>query len=285
MRRLSEFDIAYAQCLHTLLDQPSVQNGRTGKRVKAAHGMLFQFAPNIIPLLTLRDIKPLWSCAEAVWFMGGSDDPAFMAKFGFKVWDKFMDKDGRVPSATGWRWRKAFDVDQLKELIKKLSGDPSNRQCVLSSWDPYLDNLMPGKNVPCVDMWHFHILANKLHMSVLQRSGDMYFGVPHDIFGSRIVQELIAAGLGILPGAISYLVSNAHLYEDQWPAAEEMFARAERMTTNNAKTKLMKTNFKLTKDDFARAMICDAELPLEIHKKVMEHYDPWPAITGPKLVL
>lgn len=285
MRHISHFDIAYAHGLRVLLDQPIEPNTRTKRRVKAAHGLLFQFGPDVIPLLTLRDIKPLWACAEAVWFVGGGTNSTFMKKFGFNVWDKFSREDGFVESATGFRWRSAFEVDQLKELISKLSEDPSNRQGILTSWDPKKDNLSPGKNVPCVDMWHFHILAKRLHMSVLQRSGDMYFGVPHDILGSRLVQELLAARLGVRPGAISYLVSNAHLYEDQWPAAEEMLARAEKMMLKAEKINVDHKDLNLTAEDFVRAAICDDVLPLELAKKVNAIYNPWPAITGPKLAL
>jgi thymidylate synthase len=287
MRKLTDFDVAYGSALRILLDEAPAKNARTGKSVKAAHGMLFQFGPKTIPLLTLRDIKPLWACAEAVWFMGGGESSDFMEKFGFKVWRQFSDSDGFVQSATGYRWRKAWRVDQVKELVKKLTRDPSNRQGVLTSWDPVSDNLTPGLNTPCVDMWHFHIIDGCLHMSVLQRSGDMYFGVPHDVFGSRIVQELLAAGLGMKPGAISYLVSNAHLYEDQWPAAEEMLGRAEQMAMEceRAKMKMCPPDLRLTKDDFVRSMVCDETLPLELSAKVARMYDPWPAISGPKLVL
>lgn len=285
MREPTEFDAIYADALRTILRQPDILNKRTGKRVRALHGMLFQTSPRVIPLVTLRDIKPLWSCAEAVWFMGGRSDTAFMSKFGFKVWEKFADEKGHVDSATGYRWRTNFAVDQLKELIKKLTVDLSNRQAVLTSWDPTKDNLTPGKNVPCVDMWHFHIIAEQLHMSVLQRSGDMYFGVPHDVFGSRLIQELLAAGLGVVPGAISYLVSNAHLYEDQWEPAAEMVNRAQRMIRRGEGPKNMPPHLKLAKDDFVRAMIGDDTLPLDLHKKIAKIYDPWPAISGPKLVL
>ena len=285
IRKLSEFDLAYANALHVLLDQAPAVNARTGVKVKAAHGMLFQFAPHVIPLLTLRDIKPLWACAEAVWFMGGGLSAHYMEKFGFKIWEKFADADKFVRSATGYRWRKHFGVDQIKHLIRKLTDDPSSRQGVVSSWDPLEDNLNPGLNVPCVDTWHFHIIDGFLHMSVLQRSGDMYFGVPHDVFGSRIVQELLAAGLGVVPGGVSYLVSNAHLYEDQWQAAEEMLGRAERMARRGDKAKINNINLRLTRDDFMRSMVCDEALPLEIYRKVAEIYDPWPAIAGPKLVL
>lgn len=285
MRKMTAFDIAYADALHVLMAQTPTANARTKKKVRAAHGLLFQFSPGMMPFLTLRDIKPLWACAEAVWFLAGGETTFYMEKFGFNVWKKFADDQGFVNSATGYRWRRAFGVDQVRELMHKLTKDPTSRQGVLSSWDPKEDNLNPGKNVPCVDMWHFHILEKQLHMSVLQRSGDMYFGVPHDVLGSHIVQQLLAAGLGVKPGAMSYLVSNAHLYEDQWAAAEEMMARAERMNRWGEGLAKMPESLGFDKNDFLNAMLGDYKLPIEMDRRIEKFYLPWPTIEGPKLVL
>lgn len=279
---VTDFDAIYADALRMILDEAPEKNERTGKRVRAMHGAVFQFSPEVIPLMTLRDIKPLWACAEAVWFMGGKCDAAFMEKFGFKVWRKFANERGVVESATGLRWRSIFGVDQLKALVRKLSTDKSDRHGVLMSWDPFRDVNHPGTNVPCLVAWHFHIIGGRLHVSVLQRSGDMYFGVPHDVLGCRVIQELLAAGLDVAPGAISYLVSNAHLYEDQWDAAEEMVARA--FDGGTAHKKLPK-NMNLHKDDFVRAMTGDDTLPFELCDRLDKMYEPWPAITGPKLVV
>lgn len=285
MKAISEFDLDYVQALRIIMNSMPTRNLRTGKEVRATASLVFQLNPRAVPLMTLRDIKPLWACAEAVWFMGGGHKADFMRGFGFKVWDKFADADGCVNSATGYRWRSHFKVDQLKELVKKLSADPTNRQAILCSWDPLEDNLRPGANVPCVDMWHFHILEGALHLSVLQRSGDMYFGVPHDILGSRIVQELIAAGIGAEVGMMSYSVSNGHLYEDQWQAAEEMISRMEKIINSFQIKKVKLENLELTKDDFVSAMVCDERLPLKLAARIAKQYKPWPSIIGPKLVL
>ena len=251
-------------------------------KVRAIHGATFSLTPGHIPLLTLRDIKPLWTCAEVVWFLSGGLEPEFMEQFGFKVWSKFA-KDGKVMSATGFRWRTGFDgIDQLGALIEKLKADPSNRQGVLLSWDPRRDTLHPGPNAPCVMIWHVHAIQGQLHMSVLQRSADMYFGLPHDILGSRLIQELLAAHLGMQVGGLMYAVSNAHLYEDQWEAAEEMIARVE---SSSYDPSTCGPDFGVTALDAERALRGDVETVFNLHDKVKALYNPWPPITGPKLVL
>lgn len=286
MNSFSLFDQAYAQALGQIMDASAHKNERTGKMVKAKAGIALHTPPGFFPLVRLRDIKPLWTCAEVVWFMSGSKDAKWMDDFGFKVWNKFADEAGLVWSATGYRWRHHFDVDQLKEVMAKLRRDPTTRQAVLLSWDPYQDLLNPGPNAPCVMIWHLHVVDGMLHVSVLQRSADMYFGLPHDILGTKLVLELMAAGLGLRSGGISYLVSNAHLYEDQWEAAEEMMYRAD--MANHGSTEYLWDNggwdLRLSADDFARAYAGDRKLVTELHVKLMEHYTPWPTISGPKLV-
>ena len=286
MPKTTAFDLSYAHALKTIMNAKPEINKRTGKLVKAIHGLAFNTgymrpASPAFPILSLRDIKPLWACAEAVWFLSGSDDPKWMAKFGFKVWDKFKDRHGKVKSATGWRWRQQFKVDQLEFAVHKLETDKTNRHAVLQAWDPDADVEKPGANVPCLVTWHLHCIGQELHLSVLQRSADMYFGFPHDILGARVVQELVAARLRMRVGSILYAISNAHLYEDQWPAAEEMMARAEGPRSYDESVQ----DLSLTLNDFNRAEMGDDTLPLELTALISEFYDPWPPITGPKIVL
>lgn len=284
MNSVNPFDVLYAIALDKILCAPVDTNFRTGKKVRAVHGVNFALVPGQLPLLTLRDIKPMWTCAEVVWFLRGDPSAAFMEKYGFKVWSKFADESGFVRSATGYRWRKAFGVDQVWNVIDKLRRDVSSRQCVLLSWDPRLDAERPGPNAPCVMIWHVHVIGQELHMSVLQRSADMYFGLPHDILGSRLIQEILAAYLGLHAGGLMYSISNAHLYEDQWGPAEEMLRRAESVPTAT----LCGPDFGLTAANFQNIMMPpgpDDRAVEDLFENVMSIYKPWPPIAGPKLVV
>lgn len=281
------FDLAYADCLSEIMNTAPTTNTRTGKRVRARPGIALHLSPAQLPLLNLRDIKPYWTCAEVVWFLSGSKDAAWMSSFGFNVWDKFADPEGRVWSATGYRWREHFGVDQVKEIVNKLVADPSSRQCVLLSWDPASDLVNPGPNAPCLVTWHLQVLNGELFMTVMQRSADMFFGLPHDILGMKLVQTLIAARLGVRSGGMLYVVCNAHLYEDQWDAAEQMMARAQELKPSNCKgvwdPELWEPD--ITADHFARAMVGDKSLVEDLKYIVLKDYNPWPPIAGPKLVL
>jgi thymidylate synthase len=273
---IGSFDYMYADALAGVMAAHVSHNRRTNKLVKQVHGLTFK--TKTFPIVSLRDIRPLWSCAESVWFMSGSKDPSFMTKYGFNAWDQFKDSDGNVYSATGWRWREGFGVDQLTTVVDRLQWDNSFRQGVLCSWDPRMDCETPGPNAPCLVVWHFQIVDGLLCMSIFQRSADMYFGFPHDILGARLVQELIAARLTIHSGSIFYTIANAHLYEDQWAAAEEMLDRVPRSTLRQEVIDLS-----LDPVDYLRATAADEKLPLDMMDKIRAFYNPWPSIKGPVL--
>jgi len=274
----TEFDTHYAFLLKRVLAAKPEYNRRTKTYVRAIDGAFFRMSS--FPILGLRDIRPLWSCAEAVWFLAGQNGVEFFHKWDMHSWDKFAGKLGEVESATGFRWRYGFGCDQLNVLLDKLRTDPSNRQGVLQTWHPDKDMVNPGPNAPCLTTWHFHIINGRLNVSVMQRSGDLYFGVPHDVLGCRLVQELLAAELGVPPGKVSYLVSNAHLYQDQWKAAEEMIFREEACD----KRADYPIDLNLQTSHGTRALRGDASVVEEVHTRIRNFYRPFPAIKGPSLV-
>lgn len=276
----NEFDTAYRFLLGRVLAERPYLNKRTGRNVRAIDGAFFRLSG--IPILNLRDINALWTCAETVWFMGGMSDARFMRRLGFKNWDAFTEKDGyTISSATGYRWRYAHGVDQLAKVIEKLDKDASDRQAVMTSWIPMTDLVKPGPNAPCLLTWHLHCIGGQLHMTVLQRSADLYFGLPHDILGARMVQEIVAALIDMPPGNIAYAVSNAHLYEDQWGLAKEMILREESCDTQ-AKYPV---EFKISKTLAESTLKGSTEAVGELMEKVKKFYTPFPPLRGAKLAV
>ena len=84
-------------------------NERTGHKTKSLPGVTLSFdiEKDGFPVLTLRK-QPLKSpIAEQVWFIIGEKDTTFLRKF-TKIWDLFMETDGTIPAAYGWRWRNHF---------------------------------------------------------------------------------------------------------------------------------------------------------------------------------
>ena len=254
-------------------------NTRTGHKTKALPGITFQIdiEKDGFPLLTLRK-QPLKShIAEQVWFIQGEKDTTFLRKF-TKMWDAFLEEDGTLSSAYGWRWRHHFGRDQLGKAIELLEKDPSSRHGVIVTWDPKDDGYggTPKKNVPCPYTYTINIIGGRLHMHNIIRSNDLILGTPFDTFGFALLQCMLAEHLGVKPGIYTHTISNAHIYDNHYAGAEEIIKR-----TNNHE------NISLTipKNSFKRAEEKDEQLIEEIFQEITSKYNPLPAINGLDIVL
>lgn len=276
---MTEFDRKYSDCLRQILEHGIEEtNERTGHKVKAIPGMHFQ-VENGFPLLSLRKIAPRVFAAEQVWFMLGSRKPVEFIDQYTKIWNDFTNINGVVNSAYGFRWRYYFGRDQIGLLVKLLEKEPSSRQGVVITWDAADDGLNPElkkKNVPCPISFTVNIIGDRLHLHSIFRSNDMVVGCPFDVAGFALLQRILAARLGVGVGVYSHSISNAHIYDVHYAAAEELIRRSgqESEIELNAKP-----------DWFSRAESGDVKLVDEIVELLDAQYSPAPPIKGLPVVL
>ncbi|MEY2671946.1 MAG: hypothetical protein RL687_363, partial [Candidatus Parcubacteria bacterium] len=123
---MTTFDTIYQDIIKKVMSEGIEElNVRTGHKTRALPGVTFQIdiEKEGFPLLTLRK-QPLKSpIAEQVWFLQGDKDATFLRKF-TKMWDLFLEEDGTLSSAYGWRWKHHFGRDQLGKAIELLEKDP-----------------------------------------------------------------------------------------------------------------------------------------------------------------
>jgi thymidylate synthase len=62
-------------------------------------------------------------------------------------------------------------------------------------------------------------------MFVVQRSGDMFAGIPYDICVFTNLLYYIACLTNLNPGVISHNVVDAHIYQDHFDGVTEYFSR------------------------------------------------------------
>lgn len=272
---MTTFDTIYQNIIKKIMDEGTEElNERTQHKTKALPGITFQIdiEKDGFPVLTLRK-QPLKSpIAEQVWFIQGEKDTTFLRKF-TKIWDAFLDKDGTLSSAYGWRWRNHFGRDQLGKTIESLEKDKSSRHGVIITWDPKDDGYggTPKKNVPCPYTYVVNIIGGRLNMHNIIRSNDMMLGCPFDTFGFALLQCMLAQRLGVRPGIYTHSISNAHIYDNHYEGAKEIMNR----TNDHQKVELH-----LPKDAFKRAEQKDENLVQEILKDFKAQYNPLPPIGG-----
>ena len=278
---MSRFDHIYKDMLQELLDTGIAEtNERTGHETKALPGIHFStdIQKDGFPILTLRKIPIRIFVAEQIWFIAGIRKPEDFLRDFTKIWDDFTNPGDVVTVAYGYRWRKHFGRDQLGKLVDLLEKEPSSRHGVIVTWDPSTDGLggVSKGNVPCPYTFTINIIGGRLHLHNIIRSNDMILGFPHDVAGFALLQLILAQRLGVEPGIYSHSISNAHIYDIHYDAAEEMIGRSTEQDC---------VHIHLPVDSFSRAEAKDKELVKEIVDDITSQYTPLPAIKGLKIVL
>jgi thymidylate synthase len=141
--------------------------------------------------------------------LSGADDAASIGRY-----ISHYVAEGQPPvvsGAYGPRIRSRYGFDQLAHIIDKLRTKDGSRRAVIQIYEA--NDLLIDTDVPCTTTLQFYRRGISLHMSATMRSNDAYIGLPHDIFCFTMMQELVAAELGLSVGEYIHMVGSMHLYE------------------------------------------------------------------------
>lgn len=272
---MTTFDTIYKNLIKKIIEEGIEElNERTGHRTKALPGLTFQIdlEKEGFPILTLRK-QPIKSpIAEQVWFIQGEKNTEFLRKY-TKMWDEFIEEDGTITSAYGYRWRHQFKRDQLGKLVELLQKEPSSRHGVVITWDPKDDGYggTPKKNVPCPFAFTVNIIGGRLNIHNIIRSNDMMLGCPFDTFGFALQVYILAQKLGVKPGVYTHTISNAHIYDTHYDGAMELIKR------ENDHPNIFPV---FPNDMYDRAEEKDDKLVDEIYQSFAPFYNPSEPIKG-----
>lgn len=175
-----------------------------------------------------RNINIFFLLAEAMWIFTGRKDVKFLTHFNKKMAD-FSD-DGKVFHAPyGFRLRHwgvrsedkftaenlhaAQGYDQVEDAIRILEANPNTRQVVMSIWNPDLDLGTKTKDIPCNDMVMLKIRDGKLITTIQNRSNDLHWGLPTNLFQFSFLTEMMSACLGIELGTQTHNSQSLHIYD------------------------------------------------------------------------
>jgi thymidylate synthase len=154
------------------------------------------------------------------------------------------------------RVKQRVDVDQLDLLVAHLKADPTSRRAVLQMWNVEDDLLRIGPKHSEIAMGHgidyskdvccnlsvmFSIREIKservgfdkggykdmiyLDMTVINRSNDLVWGLlGTDYVDFSVLQEYMAARLGVEVGLYHHFTNNLHVYDWNWKPEEWLMA-------------------------------------------------------------
>lgn len=214
----------YPKMLDHVLNQGRVElNERTGHETAVSQSPIsfaIDMSTGILPVPGNRKVFPGTAAAEVAWFMAGDKDPTWLRKY-CKIWDQFIEDDGTVGGAYGYRWRHHFGRDQIALAVKRLREQPSDRQVVISAWDPASDGLGTStlKNIPCPAFFQLTTVGGFLNLVLYIRSSDMFVGLPYDVMGYAFIMDAFAKELGLQRGLLHVTLAHPHIYDSHWDAA------------------------------------------------------------------
>lgn len=160
----SHEEYQYLNLIRRVLDTGDARPDRTGTgalSIFAPPSFRFSLANSTLPLLTTKRTFQRGIIEELLWFIHGSTDSTLLSKKGVKIWDgngskAFLEsrglghrKEGDLGPVYGFQWRhfgatyvdceKSYvgeGVDQLRECIRKIKENPTDRRIIMSAWNP-----------------------------------------------------------------------------------------------------------------------------------------------------
>lgn len=171
-----------------------------------------------------RNINVFFLLAEAMWIFVGRKDVEFLKIFNENM-VKYSDDSFTFHAPYGFRirhWGEPSELcknvnafcgfDQLREVLRVLDENPNTRQAVISIWNPLLDLGVSTKDMPCNDMLMFKIRDKKLITTIQNRSNDLHFGLPTNIFQFSFMTELMSQCLNVELGTQTHNSQSLHIY-------------------------------------------------------------------------
>lgn len=209
------------------------------------------------PLLTTKKMFTKGIVGELLWFLRGETNIKYLVDNGIHIWDndaykyykrlggklsqdEWLDRVKEDPmhygdcgSIYGEQWRKwdpwsVLPTDQIKHLIAGLKNNPNSRYHLVTAWQPsdFLDPLQRYAALPaCHVMFQCSVRDGKLDLMILQRSCDLFLGVPFNIASYALLTHILAKEVGLEPGELVWVGNSVHIYENHIEQAKTQIER------------------------------------------------------------
>lgn len=231
---------AYLEALRKVYTEGVDRKGRNGDTRALFALQIRASLKDGFPAVTTKKLAFKAVKSELLWFLEGSGDDNRLKELNGSektIWTANAEADYWTPKAKfpgdlgrvyGVQWRawQAPDgstVDQLARVIDKIQNDPNDRRLIVSAWNPgELDQMaLP----PCHMMFQFFVDDDNLSLHMVQRSCDMFLGVPFNIASYALLLSMVAQVTGKVPHELVLTLNDAHIYHEHFAAVEEQLSR------------------------------------------------------------
>ena len=248
---VSHGEYEYLSLLQNVLNTGVKRETRSGNTLSIFGARMEFNIENSIPLLTTKRMAWKTCIKELLWFIRGETNNKTLRDEGVHIWDgnssrEYLDsigltdrEQGDLGPVYGFQWRhfgaeykdchtdySGQGYDQFMECIKLIKTDPTSRRIIMSAWNP--NALKEMALPPCHMFCQFYVNEGKLDCQLYQRSGDMFLGIPFNIFSYSVLTMIMAKATGLKPGKFIHIIGDAHVYTDHIKQCEIQLKREPR---------------------------------------------------------
>jgi len=216
------YEEVYKKLLLECLTNGVHRNDRTGVGCKSIFNASLKVnVSKYFPIITGRKMFEKTFNTEFEWFINGETNIQRFRDAGVKIWDAWADENGNLGPVYGHQMRNFNDqnIDQMQMLIKQLINNPDSRRHIISLWNPAQIDQM--RLPPCYLYFQFFVEHDKLNMFVVQRSGDLFLGIPYDIALFTKILLYVSDKVGLKANLLEVQIVDAHVYDNQYDAIHE----------------------------------------------------------------
>jgi thymidylate synthase len=216
------YEEEYKKLLLECLTNGVHRNDRTGVGCKSIFNASLKVnVSKYFPVITGRKMFEKTFNTEFEWFMNGETNIQRFRDAGVKIWDAWADENGDLGPVYGHQMRNFNDqnIDQMQMLIKQLINNPDSRRHIISLWNPAQIDQM--RLPPCYLYFQFFVEYDKLNMFIVQRSGDLFLGIPYDIALFTKILLYVSDKVGLKANLLEVQIVDAHVYDNQYDAIHE----------------------------------------------------------------
>lgn len=216
---------------------------RTGRNGATRALFAIQIRGNMsdgFPAITTKKLAFKAVKSELLWFLEGSNDDNRLKELNgndHTIWTDNAEAEYWKPKAKfpgdlgriyGVQWRKwertdGTEVDQIARVVDKIKNDPNDRRLVVSAWNP--GEIEQMALPPCHMLFQFFVAGDKLSLHMVQRSCDMFLGVPFNIASYALLLAMVAQVTDKTADELVITLNDAHIYHDHFEPVKEQLAR------------------------------------------------------------
>ena len=222
-------DTQYEDLLRRVMAEGDPKSDRTGTGTRSVFAQQLRFdLEQGFPLITTKRVHFRSVAYELLWFLRGDSNVGWLREHGVTIWDEWADADGDLGPVYGVQWRSwptpgGGHVDQISDVLRTLTTDPSSRRMVVSAWN--VGEIPQMALPPCHALFQFYVADGRLSCHLYQRSADLFLGVPFNIASYALLTHMFAQQAGLRVGEFVWTGGDCHIYDNHVDQVRKQLSR------------------------------------------------------------